>query len=276
MLPMVGFLAMYVPTYTDLCREFWSTRDGSYGAVMFCVCAWLVWRERALLRPAAASDHPILGWALLCLGLLFYVVGRSQSFYQVEVGSQIPVLLGTAVLLLDATALKRLLFPILLLAFVVPVPGSFTDEFLLPLKKLVSLIVDDTLHLAGYPVARNGVVLMIGPYTLLIADACSGLNSMIALSGVGLLYLYLAPPMRRWRVALLGMCILPIALLANILRVLVMVLVTFYFGDRAGTAFHDSAGLLEIGFAFGVFFLLDRVLDRMPWSASLVQPRQIA
>src|ERR1700761_3485026 len=44
MLPMVGFLAMYVPTYTDLCREFWSTRDGSYGAVMFCVCAWLVWR----------------------------------------------------------------------------------------------------------------------------------------------------------------------------------------------------------------------------------------
>jgi exosortase len=198
-LPVVGLLAMYVPTYIDLYRGFWSTRDGSYGAVMFLVFAWLIWRERSSIKPIAHSGNVPIGWALFCLGLSFYIIGRSQSFYQLEVGSQIPLLLGLALLMLDGRDVKRLLFPILLLVFVIPVPGSFTDELLLPLKKLVSQVVDDTLHLAGYPVARNGVVLMIGPYTLLIADACSGLNSMVALSGVGLLYIHLARRMRTCR-----------------------------------------------------------------------------
>jgi exosortase len=152
---------------------------------------------------------------------------------------------------------------VLLLLFLMPIPGSILDQLLLPLKELVSRIVDNVLHAAGYPIARSGVVLMIDTYSLLIADACSGLNSMLALSGIGLLYVHLLGPRPRWMKVALLMSILPIAFFANVIRVMLLVLVTYYQGDAAGRAFHDQAGLLEIGLAFGGFFLLDHLLERV-------------
>ncbi len=121
--------------------------------------------------------------------------------------------------------------------FVIPVPGTLLDQLLLPLKQLVSAIVDNGLHAVGYPIARNGVVLMIGQYDLLIADACSGLNSMVALSGMGLIYTYMVGR-ARWHNASLLLAVLPIAFAANVIRVMTLLLITFYFGDGAGRAFH--------------------------------------
>jgi exosortase len=134
------------------------------------------------------------------------------------------------------------------------------DALLLPLKDWVSAIVDTTLHALGYPIARNGVLLMIGSYRLLIADACSGLNSMVALSGIGLLYVHLAAHRSPVRNAALLASILPIAFAANIVRVMLLVLITYYGGESAGRAFHDHAGLIEVLLAFGAFFALDRLL----------------
>jgi exosortase len=149
------------------------------------------------------------------------------------------------------------------LCFLVPIPGSVLDFLLLPLKKYVSIIVENLLYLFGYPIGRTGVVLTIGPYQLLIADACSGLNSMIALSAVGVLFAYLIHSDNRAYNAVLLLSILPIAFLSNIVRVALLMLVTYYFGDHAGQQFHDYAGYLEIVFAFGLFFALDAILQRV-------------
>src|SRR5207344_1473437 len=100
-----------------------------------------------------------------------------------------------------------------------------------------SSAAENILHAAGYPIGRTGVVLIVGQYQLLVADACSGLNSMFSLSALGFLYLYL---MRRASVlhnALIVASILPIAFAANIVRVLVLILVTYHFGDAAGQGF---------------------------------------
>jgi exosortase len=272
----IGLGALYVPTAVSLVGIFWTTRDGSYGAVMLLLIGWLFLRARGAFHGMGPAAGPAVGAVLVGLGLALYVVGRSQSFYQLEVGSAIPLLLGIGCLLLDRKSLRQLLFPVLLILFVIPVPGSIADELLLPLKELVSRIVDNLLHLAGYPIARNGVVLLIGPYSLLIADACSGLNSMVALSGIGLLYLYVGGQRARsLHIALLA-SILPIALLANILRVLALVLITFYFGDAAGTSFHDAASYLEILFAFGGFFALDSLLSRVLEKRPLAHPAPAA
>jgi exosortase/archaeosortase family protein len=105
------------------------------------------------------------------------------------------------------------------------------------------------------------VVLQIGGYQVLIADACSGLNSMVALSGIGLLFVYLAAATSRAQSAILLASILPIAFLANVARVLILLLVTYHFGDQAGLEFHDRAGYMEIVFAFGAFFAFDALLS---------------
>ncbi|MBN4836489.1 archaeosortase/exosortase family protein, partial [Enterobacter hormaechei] len=87
------------------------------------------------------------------------------------------------------SALKRAWFPILFLVFSVPLPGAFVQAITMPLKHAVSVVAEKILYLAGYPIGRSGVVLVIGPYQLLVADACSGLNSLFTLEALGLLYM---------------------------------------------------------------------------------------
>jgi exosortase B len=258
----VGLVFMLLPTYFDLYRLFWQSREGSYAPVILALIIWFVWRERSALYAPVHSKTPPFAVALVGIGLVAYVLGRSQSFYSLEVVSQIPLLIGVAQLQLGSQGARRLWFPCLLLFFVVPIPGSILDQILIPLKEFVSRIVDDTLHKAGYPIARHGVVLMIGPYTLLIADACAGLNSIISVLGIGLIYAYLTHRTDRWLGIALVVSAVPIALMANVVRVASLVLVTYHYGDEAGSAFHDRADLLEIALAFGSFFFLDGLLSK--------------
>jgi exosortase len=202
----------------------------------------------------------VAGAVLAAFGLAMYAIGRSQQFHQFEVGSAIPVLAGLVLALRGTAGLRAAWFPLFFLAFVVPLPGSVLDAILVPLKQLVSIVAEEVMYLAGYPVARTGVVLTIGPYQLLIADACSGLSSMIALTGIGLVYVYVAGNPGRLHNAVLLAAVLPIAFIANLARVCLLMWVTFTFGDAAGQRFHDQAGYLEIAFAFALFFGLDALL----------------
>jgi exosortase len=257
---VAGLGLLYVPTYVGVYHEFWSLHEQSAAPIMLLLVGWLAWRERGAFAAIGATDARLVGSILFAVGAVLYVLGRSQSFYQLEVASQIPLLLGVVGILMGSQGLRRLWFPTLLLLCLVPVPGSALDQLLLPLKELVSDVVDNALHLAGYPSARSGAVLSIGPYNLLIADACSGLNSMLALSGVGLFYVYLSGHARPWIKAALLLSILPVAFLANVVRVAGLTLITFYAGESAGVRFHDRAAYLEILLAFGGFFAIERVL----------------
>jgi exosortase B len=259
---LIGLLIMYVPTYIDLAQTFWKSEDNAHGPLILAVVLWLIWRRREVLLEPPIDARPLAGGLVLAFGLFLYVIGRSQQFFQPDAFSQIPVLLGIILALQGKKAFKALLFPIAFLVFSVPLPGSLLDAILLPLKQNVSGIVEHLLYWLGYPIARSGVILNIGPYQLLIADACSGLNSMIALSSVGLLFVYLMRNPSIVRNAILILLILPIAFLANVLRVMTLVLVTYHFGDAIGHSFHDIAGYAEIVFAFGAFFVVDWFLSR--------------
>lgn len=257
---LIGLAILYLPVYVDLYEVFWRASRSAHGPVILLMVAWLFWRERHELARCEARGWDAIGMLLLGLGLIGYVLGRSHSVHQLAAGSQIPVLLGVVRLMLGSAAARRMWFPIALLLFVVPIPGSILDQLLLPLKEWVSGAVDATLHGLGYPIARNGVLLTIGPYSLLIADACAGLNSMVALTGIGLLYVYLAGHLRRWITVALLISVLPIAFLANIIRVAALVLITYYGGEASGRAFHDQASFVEIALAFGAFFALEHLI----------------
>jgi exosortase B len=269
---LCGLLLLYVPVYLGLAKSYWQTDHGAHGPIILAVTLWLLSRVKDDLLQLR-SDFSLSGFALLLFGLICYSIGRAQSFPQLEVGSQIPVLLGCVLLLAQRSTFTKTLFPVLFLLFLVPVPTTVLDSILVPLKGLVSWTVEEILFRCGYPIARSGVMLAIGPYQLLIADACSGLNSMVALSGIGLLYVYIAGHTSRWINIVLVLAVLPVAFLANILRVMMLVLTTYYFGSGAGQSFHDHAGYIEIVIAFGGFFLLDMLLV---WLSTRISRNKVA
>jgi exosortase B len=152
-------------------------------------------------------------------------------------------------------------FPLFFIVFMIPLPGIIVDALTNPLKRHVSEIAEFILYGVGYPIARSGVTLTIGPYQLLVADACSGLHSLYSLSALGLLYLYLMQHSSRLRNLIIGLAILPIAFGANIVRVIFLVLVTYHFGDEAGQGFlHGFAGMVLFVAALLSLFLLDSLL----------------
>ena len=262
----LGLAAMYVPTYVDLARGLWQHEAHGHGPIILVVVAWLVWRQRAALASEGAGGSAALaGWAMLAFGLLLYAVGRSQGIALFEVGSHLPVLAGTVLLLLGWRALARLWFPLFFLLFLVPLPGFVIDSATAPLKNFVSHIVESLLYELGYPIARAGVILMIGQYQMLVTDACSGLNSLFSLAALGLLYLYLTGPGTLVRNAVLIASIAPIALVANNARVLLLSQITFYFGEEAGQSFlHGFAGLTLFVIALLLLLGLDVLLQRLP------------
>lgn len=263
---VLGLLALYVPTYISLASTVWSTPENGHGPIILIVTLWLIARRReVLLADSFRDDNSGTATAslLLAFGLLLYVLGRSQGIYFFEAGSQLPVLFACVWLLKGWRAAKTLLFPILFLVFLVPLPGFLVDSLTNPLKQQVSTVVDLALHAAGYPIGRNGVVLTMGSYQLLVADACSGLNSMFSLSAMGLLYLYLRGRKNWLHDGLLVASILPIAFAANTGRVMVLALITYHFGDAAGQGFmHDFAAIAEFVIAVLALFATDYAIGR--------------
>jgi len=264
-LPVIaGLLLLYVPTFYDLAATIWREDEYAHGPIILVAILWLIWDKRQVLLAAPARTAPVPGFALLVLGLLLYVVGRSVGISIFEIGSLVPVLAGVLVAMRGWPALRTFWFMLLFIAFLVPLPSMFVDAVTGPLKQSVSAIAEQILYAAGYPIARNGVVLTIGQYQLLVADACSGLNSMFSLTAIGLLYLYLMRYKSWLHNGLILASLLPIALCANIVRVMFLVLVTYHYGDAAGQGFlHGFSGMMLFIIALILLLLLDAILARV-------------
>jgi len=171
------------------------------------------------------------------------------------------VILGVLLITLGWGTARALWFALFFLLFMIPLPGFVVDAATGPLKQYISVIAEQVLYAAGYPIARSGVTLTVGQYQLLVADACSGLHSMFSLTAMGLLYLYLMQRTSVARNLIIMAAILPIAFLANVVRVMVLILVTYHLGDEAGQGFlHGFAGIMLFIVGLLFLFLLDALL----------------
>ena len=259
---LLGLCVMFLPTYYNLATTIWQSEAQAHGPIVLAIVLWLVWKDRAALADFGQKKNPVIGSILLAFGLLLYVIGHSQDIYNFEVGAQIPLLLGVMLITYGAGVTKKFWFPLMFLAFLVPLPQFVIDTLTGPLKQQVSALVENILYLFGYPIARSGVTLSIGPYQLLVADACSGLNSIFSLGALGLFYTYLVKRKNWIHNAILVASILPIAFFANVVRVVLLVLITYHFGDEVGQGFaHKAAGLVLFFAALISFLVLDSVIQ---------------
>ena len=271
---VAALVAAYVPTYMKLIAGPWQTEQEGHGPLIIAAALWIAWQNRHALKDVVISPAPLAGWAILLTGLALMIVGRSQDVLLVEVLSEIPVISGCIILLAGWGVFRVFAFPIGFLVFSAPPPGWLVDAGTVPLKAFVSDVVTQVLYTLGYPVAQNGVMIMIGPYQLLVKDACAGMNSIFALSAIGIFYVYAISAGSRIHNAILLLSILPITIAANFLRVLALVLIAYHGGiDAVEGVYHDMTGIALFVVAVALLVLLDKILSGLAFLGQKFLPR---
>ena len=258
---VMGFAVLAIPTMITLSQRSWSREFGAYGPIIIAAGSWLLWRQTAAMRAVATPGANVIIWPALAVALGFYVFGRAFDNLTFEAAGLYVVGLVMLYAKVGRPAMVAAWFPLLYLAFAIPPPGSVLAEVTAPLKEFVSYAATGILSHVGVPVAREGVTIYVAQYQLLVEDACSGMNSIVGLIAVSLLYIYL---MRgtSWLYALVLVCfVIPIAIVANIIRIMILILLTYGFGnDVAQGILHVTAGLILFLTALILVFGLDRLL----------------
>ena len=264
----IGFLCMYAPTFYGLFHGAWATEEQAHGPIILVLSLWLAARRWKELPPAAGSA---MGWPVFIVSLLLYILGRSQQIVSFEILAFILTLAALLLLKRGPGALRTLWFPFFFMLFMVPLPGSVVSALTMPMKQAVSYVTEHVLYWAGYPIARTGVILQIGQYQLLVADACAGLQTLLTLESLGLFYLNVVRHTSAFRNVGLALLIVPISFTANVIRVCVLSLITYYFGDAAGQGFlHGFAGMVLFISALILIIGVDSLLQ---WLSGMRQRR---
>lgn len=261
-----GLLIVYVPTFVSLFNGLWSDDRHAHGPIVFVVSLWFFYYKATQLAKSnlAIAPSPYAGWPIFILGTLLYIVGRSQTIYLFEVGSLVVVLLGIVLIFWGVKTAKSFWFAFFFMLFMIPLPASIVDAITQPMKIAVSYAAEYVLYYLEYPVARDGVMINIGPYQLLVADACAGLNSLFTLEALGLLYMNIMRHESVFRNALLATLIVPISFVSNVTRVIVLALITYYMGDAAGQGFlHGFSGMVLFVTALLLIIGVDAALRAM-------------
>jgi exosortase B len=243
---LLGLFALYIPTFYSLLNGLWTTEEQAHGPIILLLALWLIYRQWGkMIKKSESKSTLALGWLLFSLALLLYIIGRSQQILVFEMGSFIAMLVAILLIKRGSGALKAMWFPIFFLLFMIPLPGQLVSLLTMPMKMAVSYVAEHILFWANYPIARNGVILQVGSYQLLVADACAGLQTLLTLEALGLFYLNLVHHTSVFRNVVLAILIVPISFTANVIRVVLLTLITYHYGDAAGQGFlHGLAGVV--------------------------------
>lgn len=258
---LLGLLLLGIPSLIRLGQESWTTEVGVHGPIVLATAIWLLyqaWPEVAGLKRPGNKLFAGIGMAIC---LLAYAFGRAFSFISIEIAAFLGLLVVTAYLYLGFAVLRRFWFPILYLGFVVPLPGWVIDSITSPLKEYITFSATALLDALGYPIASQGVTLVVAQYQLLVEDACAGLNSIVSLTAISLFYIYILHN-ASWRYSmLLFVWIIPAAMFANLVRVILLVLITYHFGNAAAQGFlHSTAGMIMFVVALLSIFAIDKAM----------------
>lgn len=263
----LGLLGMFGPTVYGLLKPgdagLWSNDEHAHGPIVLMVSLWLLvtrWHDY-VPDPAKPLRSSVWAWPFFMVGFALYVTGRALGIIYFEVGAFIPMLMGSVLLVGGWHLLNKLKFPVFFFIFMIPLPGFIVDPISQFIKLKVSIVVAELLTDVGYPIGRTGVVLSIGQYQLLVADACSGMRTLFMLEALGIFYLNVVQHTSWLRNVTLATLIVPISFTANMIRVAFLVLLTYYFGDEVGQGFlHGFAGIVLFVSALLLIISIDGLL----------------
>ena len=256
----VGCVVLVLPTIYEVATKTWTTEQGGHGPLVLATGIWAIWRELKGKDVEFGPGKSAIGFPLLALALGVFVLARITGILEIESFAMYGALISGAYLVFGGKLMRAVWFPLIYLAFALPPPDTVVTAVTQPIKIAISSWAVSVLHLLGYPVAGSGVAIQIGQYQLLVAAACAGLNSIMTLTALCLFYVYLKHRSNVAAFVVIAIAAIPVAVISNFVRVLVLVLITYYFGDAAAQGFvHDFAGLLMFAVALLTIFGVDQL-----------------
>lgn len=258
----IGLASVLVPTMLLVAQLSWGTEQGAHGPIVVATGLWLLARQWDRIA-GAIQPAPALIVALLFAPLLIlYFLSSVTQIIEIQGFLMYGLLVTVLYSFVGAKAIRLLAFPLFYLLFAFPPPDTVVAIITQPLKIGISKAAIDLLYALGYPIAGAGVTIQIGQYQLLVAAACSGLNSLISLSAISLFYVYVRHQMDWQYAAFLILAILPVAIFANLVRVLILILLTYHAGEAAAQGFlHNFAGMTMFITALLTIFAIDIVAE---------------
>ncbi len=252
-------LWLFAPTLARLVAQWLHDPNFSHGFFVPLFAAFVIWQERAKL--AAIRAHPSWsGLVLLICGLALLVLGQMGAELFLSRVSLLIVLAGLIVLFLGWKFFRAVLFPWAFLVLMIPIPAIVFNQITFPLQLLASKVASEILPWLGVPVLREGNVIVLPAMRLEVAEACSGIRSLMSLATLAIIYGFLMESSIAVRV-LLAIASLPIAVAANSLRVVMTgVLVQYWDPDKAQGFFHEFQGWLMFVTSLAMLYLFHRAL----------------
>lgn len=271
---IAALLAVYAPILYWMGVNWVEVEDYSHGFLIVPLAIYFAWQRKRPLRRA-----PIVGswWGLvpLALAVVSLTVGRLGVEYMTMRTSFVFSLIGLVLLLLGRRVFEVLAFPILFLFLMIPLPQSIVNVIAFPLQLIAADTAVNGLHLVGIPALREGNIIHLANSTLFVAQACSGLRSLMALITLGVVFAYFFR--RSWgeRIVIVASAI-PIAILVNSFRVFLTGVLTNTIGEAAaGGWIHQTEGLFTFGIAFVLLLGEASLLERI-WPARWRKPLKAA
>jgi exosortase len=252
-------LALYFGIFVKLVHDWYTLPDFSHGFVIPFVVGYLIWRQWGRLE--AAERFPSWrGLWLVVPGLLLLLLGVLGAELFLARVSFVVVLAGMIWLLAGGAVLKLLRFPLFVMLLGIPLPQVVFNQITLPLQLLASSLAATVLPLLHVPVLREGNVMQLPSMQLEVAEACSGIRSLMSLFTLAVLYVYFAERSTAKRLLIVAAS-LPVAVVANAFRIVgTGVLVQFWSPERALGFFHEFSGLIifavSLAMMVGVHWLL--------------------
>ncbi|WP_233189392.1 exosortase/archaeosortase family protein [Geothermobacter hydrogeniphilus] len=249
---LILLAAVFYPVYPELFSAWIHQADSSHGLLVPLVSLYFVWTCRERLRQAEASSSPS-GLVLLSASLIVYLLALVGDIAVVARAMIVFSLAGLVLYLYGGKIFRILAFPLFFLLFMVPVPVSVIGLVALPLQTLATMISSSLIQLCSIPVLREGNMLYFVQTQLEVAEACSGIRSIVALIMLGSIFVYFSKLGLTRKIILLCSAV-PVALAANILRISGTGVLAHFYGDQVARGFlHEFSGLAV--FIFGLLVL---------------------
>ena len=259
---LLSFLALYGPVMTRLASDWAHDDNYSHGFLILPLAAYFAWERRRKL--AALDVRPTaVGLAMVLGGLAVLVAGLLGAELFLTRTSMLIVLGGAVLFLAGWRALRILAFPLAFLVLMIPIPAILFNQIAFPLQLLASRVGEATLSASGVPVLREGNVIVLAHTSLEVAEACSGIRSLVSLLTLGIVYGYFIDRRASLRV-LIALSTIPIAIASNAARVAGTGLAAQYYGAAAAEGFfHAFSGWLMFLIAFVIMFATAYALQRV-------------